>query len=160
MDHNDQSRIHTSVSVSLALSLSISLSLWCGSLALSPSPSSSLLFHSPLFSSLFLHPRPCPIKTLSSNNPHRPLLPRSRTQIILRRSASAGQPASLAPNAEGISSSSWSPNNNYNYCYYHSLCRLKLRCDRAIPCGSCQKRGCAAICPDGACPRFAHNHAS
>ncbi|KAI0343143.1 hypothetical protein BDW22DRAFT_1329101 [Trametopsis cervina] len=27
--------------------------------------------------------------------------------------------------------------------------RLKLRCDRAIPCGSCVKRGCATICPDG-----------
>ncbi|KAF8998591.1 hypothetical protein BDQ17DRAFT_1362076 [Cyathus striatus] len=27
--------------------------------------------------------------------------------------------------------------------------RLKLRCDRAIPCSSCVKRGCAAICPDG-----------
>ncbi|KAI0080184.1 hypothetical protein K474DRAFT_1590475 [Panus rudis PR-1116 ss-1] len=27
--------------------------------------------------------------------------------------------------------------------------RLKLRCDRTIPCGSCVKRGCAAICPDG-----------
>ncbi|KAH9935858.1 uncharacterized protein BXZ73DRAFT_45387 [Epithele typhae] len=27
--------------------------------------------------------------------------------------------------------------------------RLKLRCDRCIPCGSCVKRGCAAICPDG-----------
>ncbi|KAI0788811.1 hypothetical protein C8Q75DRAFT_719488 [Abortiporus biennis] len=27
--------------------------------------------------------------------------------------------------------------------------RLKLRCDRAIPCGSCVKRGCAAICPEG-----------
>ncbi|KAM5532910.1 hypothetical protein V8D89_013462 [Ganoderma adspersum] len=27
--------------------------------------------------------------------------------------------------------------------------RLKLRCDRAVPCGSCVKRGCAAICPDG-----------
>ncbi|KAH9946509.1 hypothetical protein B0H21DRAFT_693617 [Amylocystis lapponica] len=27
--------------------------------------------------------------------------------------------------------------------------RLKLRCDRAIPCGSCVKRGCSAICPDG-----------
>lgn len=30
--------------------------------------------------------------------------------------------------------------------------RLKLRCDRAIPCASCVKRGCAAICPDGMCP--------
>ncbi|GLB43439.1 putative fungal specific transcription factor [Lyophyllum shimeji] len=28
--------------------------------------------------------------------------------------------------------------------------RLKLRCDRGIPCGSCVKRGCGAICPDGA----------
>ena len=26
--------------------------------------------------------------------------------------------------------------------------RLKLRCDRSIPCGSCVKRGCGAICPD------------
>ncbi|KAL5536994.1 hypothetical protein ACEPAF_817 [Sanghuangporus sanghuang] len=28
--------------------------------------------------------------------------------------------------------------------------RLKLRCDRKVPCESCVKRGCAAICPDGA----------
>ncbi|KAI0272650.1 fungal-specific transcription factor domain-containing protein [Gloeopeniophorella convolvens] len=27
--------------------------------------------------------------------------------------------------------------------------RLKLRCDRGIPCSSCVKRGCGAICPDG-----------
>ncbi|KAF5361920.1 hypothetical protein D9756_002271 [Leucocoprinus leucothites] len=27
--------------------------------------------------------------------------------------------------------------------------RLKLRCDRAIPCSSCVKRGCGAICPSG-----------
>ncbi|THH15615.1 hypothetical protein EW146_g4890 [Bondarzewia mesenterica] len=27
--------------------------------------------------------------------------------------------------------------------------RLKLRCDRNIPCSSCVKRGCGAICPDG-----------
>ncbi|KIL65532.1 hypothetical protein M378DRAFT_161851 [Amanita muscaria Koide BX008] len=27
--------------------------------------------------------------------------------------------------------------------------RLKLRCDRGIPCSSCVKRGCSAICPDG-----------
>ncbi|KAG5650570.1 hypothetical protein H0H81_011777 [Sphagnurus paluster] len=27
--------------------------------------------------------------------------------------------------------------------------RLKLRCDRGIPCSSCIKRGCGAICPDG-----------
>ncbi|KAJ4473715.1 fungal-specific transcription factor domain-containing protein [Lentinula aciculospora] len=27
--------------------------------------------------------------------------------------------------------------------------RLKLRCDRCIPCSSCVKRGTAAICPDG-----------
>ncbi|KAI0095188.1 hypothetical protein BDY19DRAFT_1039110 [Irpex rosettiformis] len=28
--------------------------------------------------------------------------------------------------------------------------RLKLRCDRQVPCEKCVKRGCAAICPDGA----------
>ncbi|TFK51693.1 hypothetical protein OE88DRAFT_1658274 [Heliocybe sulcata] len=27
--------------------------------------------------------------------------------------------------------------------------RLKLRCDRTVPCSSCVKRGCGAICPDG-----------
>ncbi|KAF5382926.1 hypothetical protein D9757_006304 [Collybiopsis confluens] len=27
--------------------------------------------------------------------------------------------------------------------------RLKLRCDRLIPCGSCSRRGCASICPSG-----------
>ncbi|KAG6897388.1 hypothetical protein C0992_002051 [Termitomyces sp. T32_za158] len=27
--------------------------------------------------------------------------------------------------------------------------RLKLRCDRCVPCGSCVKRGCGAICPEG-----------
>ncbi|KAF8575545.1 hypothetical protein K439DRAFT_1419688 [Ramaria rubella] len=28
--------------------------------------------------------------------------------------------------------------------------RLKVRCDRIFPCESCRKRGCAAICPEGA----------
>jgi hypothetical protein len=32
--------------------------------------------------------------------------------------------------------------------YSISFHRLKLRCDRSIPCGSCVKRGCGAICPD------------
>ncbi|KAF7302363.1 Zn(2)-C6 fungal-type domain-containing protein [Mycena chlorophos] len=27
--------------------------------------------------------------------------------------------------------------------------RLKLRCDKNIPCGKCVSRGCSAICPDG-----------
>ncbi|KAI0652601.1 fungal-specific transcription factor domain-containing protein [Trametes meyenii] len=27
--------------------------------------------------------------------------------------------------------------------------RLKLRCDRKVPCETCTKRGCAALCPDG-----------
>ncbi|KIJ51223.1 hypothetical protein M422DRAFT_26649 [Sphaerobolus stellatus SS14] len=30
--------------------------------------------------------------------------------------------------------------------------RLKLRCDRVFPCSSCQKRGIAELCPDGALP--------
>jgi len=28
--------------------------------------------------------------------------------------------------------------------------RLKLRCNRQVPCEKCESRGCAAICPDGA----------
>ncbi|KAI9511888.1 fungal-specific transcription factor domain-containing protein [Russula earlei] len=31
--------------------------------------------------------------------------------------------------------------------------RLKLRCDRKVPCERCAKRGCAAICPDGTLAR-------
>lgn len=31
---------------------------------------------------------------------------------------------------------------------YLTFPSLKLRCDRAIPCSSCVKRGCGAICPD------------
>ncbi|GJE99289.1 fungal-specific transcription factor domain-containing protein [Phanerochaete sordida] len=27
--------------------------------------------------------------------------------------------------------------------------RLKIRCDKTIPCKSCQRRGCAALCPNG-----------
>ncbi|KAF9073829.1 hypothetical protein BDP27DRAFT_1318225 [Rhodocollybia butyracea] len=27
--------------------------------------------------------------------------------------------------------------------------RLKLKCDRAVPCSSCTRRGCASICPSG-----------
>ncbi|KZP16269.1 hypothetical protein FIBSPDRAFT_749007, partial [Athelia psychrophila] len=27
--------------------------------------------------------------------------------------------------------------------------RLKLKCDKKVPCGSCQRRGCASICPNG-----------
>ncbi|KAH7096390.1 hypothetical protein BKA62DRAFT_511806 [Auriculariales sp. MPI-PUGE-AT-0066] len=27
--------------------------------------------------------------------------------------------------------------------------RAKLKCDRKIPCGSCKRRGCESICPDG-----------
>lgn len=34
-------------------------------------------------------------------------------------------------------------------CLLISAYRLKLRCDRNIPCSSCVKRGCGAICPDG-----------
>ncbi|PVG02743.1 hypothetical protein CPB86DRAFT_696924 [Serendipita vermifera] len=27
--------------------------------------------------------------------------------------------------------------------------RLKLKCDRNVPCGACVRRGCPSICPDG-----------
>jgi hypothetical protein len=29
--------------------------------------------------------------------------------------------------------------------------RLKLRCDRKVPCQTCTRRGCAEICPEGMC---------
>ncbi|KAI0078655.1 hypothetical protein K474DRAFT_863161 [Panus rudis PR-1116 ss-1] len=28
--------------------------------------------------------------------------------------------------------------------------RSKLKCDRYVPCSACVRRGCSAICPDGA----------
>ncbi|KAJ3495443.1 hypothetical protein NLJ89_g10620 [Agrocybe chaxingu] len=27
--------------------------------------------------------------------------------------------------------------------------RLKLKCDKTVPCSSCKRRGCSAICPNG-----------
>ncbi|KAL0575347.1 hypothetical protein V5O48_006626 [Marasmius crinis-equi] len=30
--------------------------------------------------------------------------------------------------------------------------RLKIRCDRTVPCTTCVKRGCAALCPNGTIP--------
>ena len=33
--------------------------------------------------------------------------------------------------------------------------RLKLKCDKKIPCGSCIRRGCTTICPNGECERAA-----
>ena len=35
------------------------------------------------------------------------------------------------------------------------LGRLKLKCDKKIPCGSCVRRGCTSICPNGASPACA-----
>ena len=42
-----------------------------------------------------------------------------------------------------------SPSHFYPASLTFFVFRLKLRCDRGIPCGSCVKRGCGAICPDG-----------
>jgi len=28
-------------------------------------------------------------------------------------------------------------------------CRLKLKCDKSVPCSSCTRRGCPSICPNG-----------
>jgi hypothetical protein len=55
-------------------------------------------------------------------------------------------PDSLVPSAEGLS------HHASIFRLFLSdpfIFRLKLRCDRGIPCGSCLKRGCGAICPDG-----------
>jgi hypothetical protein len=53
------------------------------------------------------------------------------------------QCVTLAPNAVGLLRIIYlSPG-----CFIKSY-RLKLRCDRSFPCGSCVKRGCEAICPD------------
>ncbi|KAI0299805.1 hypothetical protein BC826DRAFT_993439, partial [Russula brevipes] len=38
--------------------------------------------------------------------------------------------------------------------------RLKLKCDRKVPCERCSKRGCAAICPDGILAKRRTNVAS
>lgn len=40
----------------------------------------------------------------------------------------------------------------------HLLTRLKLRCDKEIPCGSCQRRNCADACPHGESLYFSHGH--
>ncbi|KAH9926912.1 fungal-specific transcription factor domain-containing protein [Fomitopsis serialis] len=32
---------------------------------------------------------------------------------------------------------------------WQNCCRLKLKCDKKLPCGSCVRRGCTSICPNG-----------
>jgi len=34
--------------------------------------------------------------------------------------------------------------------------RLKLKCDKKLPCGSCVRRGCPTICPNGAPDTYIH----
>ena len=31
----------------------------------------------------------------------------------------------------------------------HPYVRLKIKCDKKLPCSSCLRRGCAALCPNG-----------
>jgi Fungal Zn(2)-Cys(6) binuclear cluster domain len=48
-----------------------------------------------------------------------------------------------------------STKEHYNKCHVSGeiACaecrRLKIRCDRIIPCSTCVKRGCTALCPNG-----------
>ena len=36
-----------------------------------------------------------------------------------------------------------------SFSLYCTMIRLKLKCDKKVPCGSCVRRGCPTICPNG-----------
>ncbi|EJD35824.1 hypothetical protein AURDEDRAFT_92952 [Auricularia subglabra TFB-10046 SS5] len=54
-------------------------------------------------------------------------------------------PASCAGGCIWLTPTPWPPADCCPECR-----RLKLKCDKRWPCSSCSKRGCAAICPNGA----------
>ena len=68
---------------------------------------------------------------------------------MARRSASVVQPVFPVPSVAGAFDLASTLPSLFSLTSLRSSGRLKLRCDRAVPCGSCVKRGCAAICPDG-----------
>ena len=90
----------------------------------------------PFFDTLLRVPLSCP-----------PQLPRDVIRLQRQSQPKSGgvvQHDFRVPNAEGLF------NHLSLFPFLNTLVfRLKLRCDRGIPCGSCVKRGCGAICPDG-----------
>lgn len=75
-------------------------------------------------------PLPVPWSQTSSQTPQRNA---GRVLLVYR-----------VPNADGQSPSPQRATRSHRL-----SSSLKLRCDRNVPCGSCVKRGCGAICPDG-----------
>ncbi|KAF8677359.1 Fungal specific transcription factor domain [Rhizoctonia solani] len=53
------------------------------------------------------------------------------------------------PEAESSSNTQENNASSSNGAINAALQKLKLRCDRQVPCHSCVKRGCSSICPDG-----------
>lgn len=86
-------------------------------------------------------PRPRPTSTVRTA--------RARNHSEKSRNASGGRRVSRVPNVVGAPLPHVPPPPSIHHAPTRIYSRLKLRCDRAIPCGSCVKRGCAAICPDG-----------
>lgn len=104
----------------------------------------------PRFLSLLPHAHhPCPQIHPCS----RPQTSLRKIPLTARRRESVAQLVFPVQSVAGKSDSASTPSTPSLNLPLSSL-RLKLRCDRAVPCGSCVKRGCAAICPDGTHPSF------
>ncbi|KAI0345766.1 hypothetical protein BDW22DRAFT_1389654 [Trametopsis cervina] len=68
----------------------------------------------------------------------------------LRPYVHASAPPGLPPDAEGSGEPATKKGGKKRPLSCGECRRLKLKCDRVFPCQSCQKRGCAQICPEGA----------
>ncbi|KAK0205495.1 hypothetical protein DFS33DRAFT_1328864 [Desarmillaria ectypa] len=72
-------------------------------------------------------------------------------------SKSPGQSSSHTPGDEAVAISQARPHSKANKRIRGEIAcaecrRLKIRCDRMVPCSTCLKRGCASLCPNGTVP--------
>ncbi|KAK0484537.1 hypothetical protein IW261DRAFT_1457256 [Armillaria novae-zelandiae] len=72
-------------------------------------------------------------------------------------SKSPGQPSGYAPGDDAVAISQARPHSKANKRIRGEIAcaecrRLKIRCDRMVPCSTCVKRGCAPLCPNGTVP--------
>ena len=118
-----------------------SLDAWRGMILTAVTLANWLITYNAMLYSVFLS-FPLPLQCqphLSRDVTHPPGQNRQRSVDVVL-------PDFLVPSAEGLSHHASIFRLFLSYLF---IFRLKLRCDRGIPCGSCLKRGCGAICPDG-----------
>ena len=98
----------------------------------------------------------CYIHTCHSDINNQPILNTADTSPDNRRppssttSASMPQSSRAARHADEKERAKEQENKRNRGAISCAECRrLKLKCDKTVPCSSCSRRGCASICPNG-----------